>query len=162
VLFLTFYIGADRFIVEANRVIEVIPLVQWKQVMGAPSGVVGLLNYHRDAIPVIDLSLLVMGRQSPALMNTRLVVIEADVERTDADGNPTMDHIRLALVTERVDGTVRLQESDFVAPDQSVSTAPYLGPIHNDGKGIIQLLNADMILSSGEHDNIIDKCQSAA
>jgi chemotaxis-related protein WspB len=144
VLFLLFHVGVDRFVVEAARVVEVLPLVHWKHVPDAPRGVVGVMNYHRTPVPVVDLSALIFGVASPIRMSTRLVVVTAG---DGAGGDGSASRSLLALVAERITGTTRHEEAEFVAPADVVATAPYLGALRPDADGIVQQVDIDHILS---------------
>ncbi len=61
-LFLLLQIGEDRYGMEADRVVEVIPPVRLKELPQAPRGVAGIFDYHGQLVPVLDLSDLSIGR----------------------------------------------------------------------------------------------------
>ena len=63
-LFLLFQMGEDRYAIEATQVLEVLPLVNFKRIPGAPSSMAGVFNYHGTPVPLIDLSELALGRPS--------------------------------------------------------------------------------------------------
>jgi len=139
-LYLLCVVGNDRFGIEANRVVEVLPLLHWKHVPKAQYGIVGLLNYHGTPVPVVDLSLLMLGTLAPRRMHTRIVLVRTYPD--PASQEPTL----LALVAERVRGSFRRSEEEFTAPDAAVLTAPYLGPVVSDEKEILQRLDVDRIV----------------
>jgi chemotaxis-related protein WspB len=141
VLFLEFHIGTDRFVVETKRVVEVLPLVQWKHVPESSDGVVGLINYHRTALPVIDLSLLVLGRPAPVRMSTRIVLVDTRHDLANAGvGDSTA---LLCLIAERVTGTLRHDPSEFAVLRGVAAIAPYLGPVLTDARGIVQRIEVE-------------------
>ena len=65
-LFLLLEIGSDRYALEADRIVEVLPLVAMKGIPHAARGVAGAFDYHGTAVPVIDLSELALGRAAPS------------------------------------------------------------------------------------------------
>src|SRR5512137_142351 len=76
-LFLLFQLGKDRYALESSRVVEVLPYVQIKAVPDAPRGVAGLIAYRGQAVPVVDLSMLILGVPAPALLSTRIIVTQS-------------------------------------------------------------------------------------
>ena len=73
---LFFYVqtGSDRYALEAERITEVLPLVGLKKSIRAPPGIAGMLNYHGEFVPVIDLSELALGRPAPPRLSTRIIL----------------------------------------------------------------------------------------
>jgi len=59
-LFLTFQLGAERYALDASRVVEVLPLVELRKIPNAPHGVAGIFNYRGQPVPVADLSDLIL------------------------------------------------------------------------------------------------------
>ena len=138
-LFLIFQLGKDRYAVEANRVLEVLPLVELKKLPQAPKGVAGIFNLRGRPVPAVDLNELSFGTPSRERLTTRIVVIE----HTDAGGQTHP----LGLIAEQVTQTLRKESRDFVDSGVSLAAAPYLGPVLMDGKGPIQWLHANGLIS---------------
>jgi chemotaxis-related protein WspB len=138
-LFLIFQLGKDRYAMEANRVLEVLPLLELKHLPLAPKGVAGIFNLRGRPVPAIDLNELTFGSPSRERLTTRIIV----VQHTDADGE---DH-PLGLIAESVTQTLHKEPQDFVNPGVRIPTAPYLGPIVMDEHGPIQWLHAQRLLS---------------
>jgi chemotaxis-related protein WspB len=151
-LWITCAAGGDRFVIEATRVAEVLPAVYWKPVVGASRGVIGMLNYHHTTVPLLDLSILVLGVPSSIRMHTRILLVRANL------GAPDRSHVLLGLVAERVAGTMRRDPADFVMPDEMTVTAPYLGPVLADPQGIIQRIDIDALLALAEHTRLLEQC----
>lgn len=70
-LFLTFRLGQDRYALDAGQIEAILPLVAIKQLPGAPAGVAGAIGYRGRPVPLIDLSLLALGRPAEPLLSTR-------------------------------------------------------------------------------------------
>jgi chemotaxis-related protein WspB len=137
-LFLLFQIGKDRYALEARQVIEVLPLVNFKQIPHAPSGVAGVFDYHGTPVPLIDLTELAVGRPSQAKMSTRIVLINY-VEESGRK------HI-LGLIAEYVMETLQRAESEFVDSGVVVNASPYLGSVATEKGGIIQRIDVSRLL----------------
>lgn len=138
-LFLIFQLGKDRYAVEAQRVIEVLPLLALKRLPQAPPGVAGIFNLRGRPVPAIDLSELTFGVPARERLTTRIIV----VHHTDANGQ---NH-PLGLIAECVTQTLRKEPRDFVNPGVAIGGAPYLGPVVMDTEGPIQWLHAQKLVS---------------
>jgi chemotaxis-related protein WspB len=159
-LFLVFQLGKDRYAVEANRVVEVLPLLEIKRIPQAPKGVAGVFNLRGRPVPALDLNEFTFGQASRQRLTTRIILIQ----HTDAEGQPRL----LGLIAEYVTQTIRKEPSDFINPGVTLNAAPYLGPVlmdapvpiqwlhaeHLVSEPIRQLLRSEMILASGIHPEI--------
>ena len=58
-LFLVFQLGKDRYAIEAHQVIEILHLVNVKQIPRAPAGVAGVFDYHGASVPLMLMPLTV-------------------------------------------------------------------------------------------------------
>lgn len=135
---LIFYLGGDRYGLPGACVRQVLPLLELKQLPGTPAFVAGLMNLHGEPVPVIDLCLLACGRPCAPHFSTRLIVVDYPVE--DGACRP------LGLIAERVTGTLRLTPEQFREPGVSMSAAPYLGKVAEDGGKLLQLVSPDQLL----------------
>ena len=129
-LFLIFQVGMDRYAVEAAQVVEVLPLVNTKQIPRAPLGVTGVFDYHGTPVPLFDLSELLVGTPSRKWMSTRIIL----VNHRRSSGNIHL----IGFLAEHSTETMRLSEEDFKSSGVAVADAPYLGPVLSDAAGIIQ------------------------
>jgi chemotaxis-related protein WspB len=138
VLFLLFELGTDRYALDVRQVAEVLPLLDIKRVPQTPPSVAGILNYRGEPVPVIDVSQLTLGRPAQRRLSTRVVL----VHYPDADDQPRL----LGLIAERATQTVRREETDFVASGVTNESAPYLGPVAPDARGLLQRLDVRTLL----------------
>src|SRR5438445_146788 len=74
-LFLLFKLGKERYALSASRVVEVLPLVDLKQLPQAPNGVAGVFNYRGRPVPALDLCALTLGHSSSELLSTRIIIV---------------------------------------------------------------------------------------
>lgn len=124
-LFLTFQIGDAGYALAADRIVEILPLLEMKKIRGAAHEVAGLIRYRGAFVPVVDLAVLETGQVATARMGTRIILIDLPIEgRRELVG----------LVAESVTETMRCEPKDF---------APFAtGP-----RGLIQRLDPDSLLS---------------
>lgn len=74
-LFLHFRIGAEGFVLAAERIVEILPLVTLQAVRQAPAAVAGSFAYRGRFVPVVDLSALELGRPAHRRLSTRIVIL---------------------------------------------------------------------------------------
>jgi chemotaxis-related protein WspB len=137
-MFLLFQLGHDRYVLEASRVIEVLPLVELQKIAGAPRGVAGLFNYRGKPVPAVDLSQLTLGQPARECLSTRIIVISYP----DENGRPHP----LGLIAEHATEIIRRPTTDFTEPGLKLGGAPYLGPVLMDNQGVIQWVHEQRLL----------------
>lgn len=138
-LFLTFQIGTDRYALDTQHVVEVLPLVNYKAIPGTAVGVAGVFNYHGRPVPLIDLTQVALGRPSEVRMNTRIILVNYARD----SGEPLL----LGLKAEHVTETLRRTDADFVESGVKAPAAAYLGPVTMEASQIIQRVDIRRILS---------------
>lgn len=138
-LLLVFRLGADRYGLEVTQVLEVAPLVTLKTVPQAPGYVAGLMNYRGHPVPVLDLCHLGGGGPCNLNMSTRIVLLHYS-------GTDGTRHV-LGIMAENVTETIKCAPDNFERCGIRVSDAPYLGAVSAKGDGMIQLIEADRLLS---------------
>jgi len=138
-LFLLFQLGNDRYVLDASRVVEVLPLLELKKIPQAPRGVAGLFNYRGQPVPAVDLSQLTLDQPASERLSTRIIV----VNYLDGTGKSLL----LGLIAEHATEMIRRESKDFVDSGVKLDATPYLGPVLMDGKGAIQLVHEQRLLS---------------
>jgi chemotaxis-related protein WspB len=137
VLLLQVRAGSDTFVLDTKHVVEIIPMVQWTSVPGAPRGIAGVLNYHGSPLPLIDLSDLVAGKPAEPRMTTRVVVA-----RYGSNGSQRS----LALLAEGVTDVIRMPETALGAAPLTRASAPFLGRISTSTGEIVQEIDVSRLL----------------
>jgi chemotaxis-related protein WspB len=136
VVYLIFELDGGRFALSAGQVIEVLPFLEIRALPQAPPGVAGIFDFRGIPVPVVDLSLTALGRPARRHFSTRIVVVRT----ADDTSRP------LGLIAEKATSTIRRERSDFVDSGVTSTTAPYLGPIASDERGLIQLIEPTKLL----------------
>lgn len=148
-LMLLFYVGDNRYALESKLIVEIVPLVELKNVHHAPDYVAGLFNYRSQIVPVIDLCHLIRGSACKSHLSTRIILVNY------LDRNQT-PHL-LGLIAEMVTETVQKPENEFVDPGFSVDSAPYLGKMITDEQGIIQCVRVEYLLQASQSQNLLSE-----
>jgi len=131
-LFVLFHLGQERYALEASRVVEIVPLLELKRFPQSPPGVAGMFIYRGRPVPTLDLCELALGRPAAPHFSTRIIIVKQSVP-------PGQDQL-VGLIAERATETMRRERKDFVDSGVQLSSAPFLGPVLTDLKGVIQLI----------------------
>jgi chemotaxis-related protein WspB len=149
-LFLLFDLDGDRYGLDATGIAEVLALAPTKSIPGAPACVAGMFERHGEPVPVIDVSQLALGRPAHQLRSTRLVLVRyrldeaAQVGMHRHDGEPAR---LLGLIVERATQTRRIERAQFLDSGIATPHARWLGPVANDGMGLVQWVEVQQMLS---------------
>lgn len=77
---LTLGMGGEVFAIDANSVREILDLIPVTEVPGARAFVGGLINVRGKVVPVADLRLKFGMEQTPKTVDTRVVVVEIELD----------------------------------------------------------------------------------
>ena len=138
---LIFHIGADRYGLRLRDVVRVVPQLELKQVPLAPDAVAGLMDFHGQSVPVIDLC---RASGLPACadhFDTRIIVVDY---RAQEEEEPRDASHLLGLRAERVLGVQDLDETRLAS--SGVRAAPFLGQVASDAGGMLQLVELEQLL----------------
>ena len=136
--FLVFHLGKDRYGLSTQHLVRVLPLMELKQMPGTPGFVAGLMNFHGDPVPVIDVCALACGTPCTLHFDTRILLV--DYRAGDAR------HL-LGLIVERVAGMKDIDPATFSGAGVSASNAPFLGKVASDDGSILQLVDIEHLLT---------------
>lgn len=136
-LFLIFRLGPERYALDANEIVEVLPCVALKTIPAAPAWVAGVFNYHGRTVPVIDLVALALGRPATDHVSTRTILVNY----------PAGDDAQiLGVIAEHANRTLRRAAADFGPSGIDTPAAPYLGRVAADAGGLLQWIRiADLL-----------------
>jgi chemotaxis-related protein WspB len=148
-LFLIFELGPDRYALPAAHIVEVLPVVRIKRVPQAPSGVIGLFDYHGAPVPVIDLCELTLGRPAKRSLSTRLIVVSYPDRQAQSH--------QLGLIAERATDTMMRDPTDFVASGITNDRAPYLGQVTTSRHGVVQRIDVDTLLPDAVRESLFEQ-----
>ena len=137
-LFVLFHLGQERYALEARRVVEVVPLLELKRFPQSAPGVAGMFIYRGQPVPALDLCELTLRRPANEHLSTRIIIVNC----SDSPHEPQL----VGLIAERATETIRRERKDFVTTGLQFSTAPFLGPVLTDEKGVIQLIALQALL----------------
>jgi chemotaxis-related protein WspB len=135
-LFLLFQIANDLYALDTREIVEVLPMVNVKEIPQAPRSVSGLFDYHGTTVPLVDLSELAHGTPSRPMMTTRIVLLRYP----DSSGAGQL----LGWLVEKARATLRRAEEDFA--DSNVEGAWFLGGVTREGDSLIQRISVPNLL----------------
>jgi len=143
-LFLLFRLGNDHYALDAAEVAEVLPLTALKRIPGCPPWVAGLLARRGQPVPVIDLPALATGVPAGLRTSTRTVL----VHYRRRENEPSR---LLGLRLEHATQTMRCAPESFVDGGIDAGSAPYLGPVRHDARGLVQWVRVNALLPDDVH-----------
>lgn len=167
-LILLFHVGDDRYALDIDQIVEIIPTVKLRQIHHTPEYVAGSFNYCGKIVPVIDLCQLIGNQPSRSYLSTRIIIVEAggptsrNGAQTLLQGKNQQQMPYLGLMAERITETLNKPETNSagggslalggqvsLAPTTEISQkeAPYLGPMFFDDRGIIQQIWVEHLTS---------------
>jgi len=150
-LYIQFVVGENRFVLPAENVVGIVPLANLHEVPRAPDYVSGILNYHGESVPVIDMSKLMSDSETAYRLSARIVLLQTSVE-----GN---DQKILGLLAEKVTEVIRLFDKDFKKSGVKNTKAKYLGDVITDNYGMLQRLNVSELLPSSAKKMLFENAQ---
>lgn len=101
--YLTFKLGAEHFAIPVARVREILDLTEITRVPTAPAYMRGVVNVRGSAIPVADLRLKFGLPAGDDTVNTRIVVLELDVDGEAAVIGGLADSVHEVLELDRAE-----------------------------------------------------------
>jgi chemotaxis-related protein WspB len=148
-LLLTFSAGPNRYAIDVNWVVELVPRVELRSVPHSPVYLSGLLGYRGNVIPVVDLGVLLGSEGCSDRLSTRIILVS---ERRDARGRPpegadtpppASSPVRplLGLMADQVSELAYVQADSLLPAPVQLAGAPYLGEIVKTDHGIAQLID---------------------
>ncbi|MDX5409454.1 MAG: chemotaxis protein CheW [Thauera sp.] len=149
-LYLLLRMGGGRYALEARRIVEVVPMVEFRPLPHAAPYVAGMFDYRGVVVPVIDLCRLATSNTCRALLTTRIVL----VDYPGHDGT----HRVLGLLAEQVTETVKLRDDDFQPPGIDVPEAPYLGELTRIDGEMVQHLAVERLLPEDLREQLFREC----
>jgi chemotaxis-related protein WspB len=137
-LYMQFYVDSNRFVLPAKDVIAIVPIVTLHEVPKAPEYVVGILNYHGESVPVIDIRALITGDITEQRLSTRIAIVKF---------SPAKHKQRLiGLLSEKLTEVMRIDESQFQPSGMTNASTGYLGDVITDSRGILQRLKVSELI----------------
>lgn len=140
---LTFDLDEETFAVEVHRVREVLDPIKISKIPRAPDFMLGVINVRGNVIPVVDLHKKLGMPQCCLGNDTRIVVLEAEVE-----GEITT----LGALADAVREVTELNGSDIEPPPKIGSRwkSEFIRGIGKQGEDFVILLDIDRVFSTDE------------
>jgi len=137
-----FKVGAEEYGLSLSAIQETITLRRITRVPGAPSYIKGVINFHGNVIPVIDVARRLGIGETATGHDSRIVVIETETEV-------------VGLLAEGVSSVTRLSPSSVMPPPAIAAgiAAEYLeGVVRLPGRFLI-FLNLSRVLADDGPEN---------
>jgi len=121
VLYAQFFVDEDHYVISAKDIVEIVPMVSLKTVPMLPDYAAGLLNYHGNQVPVIDLCHLLLRRACRKKLSTRIIL----VTRVEDNGTSMI----FGFMVEKATEMLTIDEGLYQPPVMRNPDTPTNGPI---------------------------------
>lgn len=133
-LMLLFRIKDEPWALSIAEVKDLIPLVKLQSCEHLGENVVGILNYHGEHLPVVDVSSIVAHQRAPDAFSTRIAIIE-------------LEKIKLGLILDQAYETTDLTKTVDI-PLQTFTDTSFIQALFTNAEGsVIQQLALAPFLS---------------
>lgn len=148
---LLFRIKDEPWALSIADVKDLIPLVKLQPCVHLGENVVGLLNYHGEHLPVIDVSSVLACQRSPDAFSTRIAVVEIELDADDDVASEETDVVRLGLILDQAYETADLTKAVDI-PSQKFADGPFIESMLESAEGsVVQQLALSPLLSQVMH-----------
>jgi chemotaxis-related protein WspB len=136
-LVLLFYLGDVMYSIRCDKVREIAPMVNLKELPHAPDYFAGLFNYRGMIVPVIDLRRLIQKQSCDIRLSTRIILLDYD----KPDGTPAI----FGIMAERVTEAVMKSRDALISSGVTMTNMPYLGGLLVDDNTMIQYIAVEAL-----------------
>lgn len=137
-MILLFSVNGDSYGIDVHDVIEVLPSVMLKHFPHGPEHVAGLMNYRGQAVPVIDLTLLMSAHASRDRISSRIIM-------TNYVNEEDVSHL-LGFLIEKITETVKIPDHAFARSGVKTNDAPFLADIAIHAGTMVQIVDIKKVL----------------
>ena len=135
---LVFYVGDNRYGLDASQVVEIIPRVALRRMDRAAAHWAGTFYYRGSLVPVVDLCQLVCDRPAGERLSTRIAI----ADYPDEAGRSR----RLGLMAEQMTETLNRLDARSVDDGGRMGHLPYFAEMLVDDRGPVQCLRPSVLL----------------
>jgi chemotaxis-related protein WspB len=146
-------LGNDAYAIGTSDVRRIVPFARLKALPSDLAAVVGVLNFHGQAVPVLDLTRLLTGAPSREVLGTRIVI--ADVALRDAGSR------LLGLVVEGAHSVARLDLTKFQPAGIRPDGREWLGPVIEHDDMLVQRIEIADLLPAEVVDALVRDSETA-
>jgi purine-binding chemotaxis protein CheW len=141
--YITFKLGDELFAINVIQVREVLDLAQITKVPTAPDYMRGVVNVRGSAIPVVDLRLKFGLSPAPDTVNTRILVLELEL-----DGETTV----VGGIADSVHDVIELEAAQIKEPPRIAMRwrTELIQGMGRRGETFIILLDINKVFSSAD------------
>ena len=133
-LLLQFRVGREQYALLARQVVEVVPIVNLREIPGTPDYIAGVMNYRGHPVPVLDLCSLALGKPCQKKFSTRIILVRFP-------WSPGCEEEILGLVAEQTSELIRSEMDDFKPCGVYPKDAPYLKGVKTGTEGMVQWID---------------------
>ncbi len=150
-------LGTDRFAIETQHIVEIVPLVNARRPGALEPWLLGLFNHRGTLLPLVDTALVLNREPIPRRLHARIIVCWLDPLVT-----PDAPRRAVGLVVEELLGVDRLHVSPTAMhPGLRSVDGVELGSLMVTSLGEIQLIDPTRLFSRAQRALLLHEHQEA-
>jgi chemotaxis-related protein WspB len=115
-LFVSTRIERDLYAIDTENVVEIIPLVEIRKHKLNETSNVGFINYRKEQIPILDLSILIAGKPSRAMFSSRIIIF-------------LVDGISFGVLSEQITETFKLKSESQMSKNSNLMGSLFISDL---------------------------------
>ena len=139
-VYLLFHIEGDPFAIPASRVERVVPFVSLTPLPKAPACVRGMLNYRREAVPVLDVAMILGKVPTQSVLSSRLLLTQSFTAPRSASSK------LMALLVPSAVETQSFESEQFISSGIKVADADSLGLVVSYQDRLVQIIEIEKLV----------------
>ncbi len=135
-------IGNERYGIDVSHVVKVISPVAVKDIPCSPDYISGLLNFHGQPIPVIDINYLYIQEPVSIYLGSRIIIVDL-MHSTKEEGK---ESVLLGVLAEGVTEAIHIDQKSLVNSEIDMAGRSFLSQVVMNDKEIVQLVDLENLV----------------
>jgi len=144
---LLFRLSTLGFGIPLKDIKKVIQIVEITPLPEMPKYILGIINFHGEILPVINLSYLFNIYQKEAEVSDRMIIAKTKTKK-------------LALVAQHVEDVIDIDSNDITSPEDIVYGTNFLQGVIKHDDGMILIADTNNFLNKEELEHLDEKIET--
>lgn len=138
-----FELSGQRFALDIASVEQIVRIVEINSLPEMPEYIAGVINFHGEIIPVLDMHFLFNRNHKEIELSDQLIIVKSS-------------SLKCALWVDRANKVIDINVDDTQSTGDIMDGVPYLKGIVKDNEGMVFISDIDKFIKSTEL-QLIDK-----
>lgn len=132
-----FELSGQRFALDIASVEQIVRIVEINSLPEMPEYISGVINFHGEIIPVVDMHFLFNRNHKEIELSDQLIIVNSSL-------------LKCALWVDRAREVIDVNESETQSAKEIMDGVPYMKGILKDKEGIIFISDVDKFINPTE------------